>query len=117
MEMEILLEVLKDKTKLINFLFDTIQKSDFEKNGLLKLSECLNRGGPNLKIESIAKCIETTMSILAKQQHSIQQLAMIALIQCQSSNFDIDVVKMLNKFGKGQEALQHMFKNKMNGNN
>jgi hypothetical protein len=114
--MEILLEVLKDKTRLIKFLLDTIQKSDIEKNGLLKLSESLTRDEPNLKIENIAKCVATTMSITAKQQHSIQQLAIIALIQCQSNDFDVDVAKMLNKLGKGQEALQQMFKNKLNGN-
>lgn len=114
--MDILLEVLKDKKKLITFLLDTIDKSNTEKEGLLKLSQSLTRDEPNLIVENIAKCIAVTMQITAKQQHAIQQLAIIALIQCQSSDFDVDVAKMLNKLGKGQEALQQMFKNKLNEN-
>lgn len=113
--MDILLEFLKDKTKLISFLLDTIQKSESEKNGLLKMSESLTRNEPNLKIENIAKCLSTTMSISAKQQHTLQQLSIIALIQCQSSDFDVDVAKMLNKLGRGQEALQQMLKTKLVG--
>jgi len=111
--MDILLEILKDKKKLIAFLLDTIEKSNTEKNGILKLSESLSRDEPNLLIENIAHCVGVTMRYTAKQHHAIQQLAIIALIQCQSSGFDVDVAQMLNKLGKGEEALQQMFKNKL----
>lgn len=109
------MNVLKDKKELIKFLLDTIQSSQKEKEGLLKLSESLTRNDPNLKIENIAKCLSTTMQISAKQSHVIQSLAVIALIQCQSSDFDSSVAQMLNKLGRGEEALRQMLKNKMGG--
>lgn len=111
--MDILLEVLKDKKKLIAFLLDTIDKSNTEQNGLLKLSESLSRDEPNLSIENIAHCVAVTMRYTAKQQYTLRQLAIIALIQCQSSSFDVDVAQILNKLGKGKEALQQMLKNKL----
>lgn len=110
--MDILMNVLKDKKELIKFLLETIQSSQKEKEGLLKLSESLTRSEPNLKIENIAKCLSTTMQISAKQSHTIQSLAVIALIQCQSSDFDVSVAQMLNKMGRGDEALKQMIKNK-----
>ena len=113
--MDILLETLKDKTKLITFLLETIQESQKEKEGLTKLSESLTRENPNLSAENLAKCLATTMKVSAKQSHSIQNLAIISLIVCQSPDFDSDITKMMIKMGRGQEAVQQMWKNKMNG--
>lgn len=113
--MDILLNILKDKTALIAFLIKTIEESQTEKEGLGKLCETLTRETPNLSPENMARCLATTMKITAKQSNAIQNLATIALIQAQSSGFDGDVAQMLNKMGRGKEALQQMFKNKMNG--
>lgn len=109
------MDILKDKTKLIKFLLQTLDESEKTKNGLLKLSESLTREEPNLTLENIAKCLALTMRDTAKQSHVIQSLATIALIQCSSSNFDTDVALVINKLGMGQEALQQMLKNKMAG--
>lgn len=114
--MDFLMDILKDKTKLIKFLLDTIQESDREKEGMARMSDSLVRiDQPNDSPANVAKCLATTMKITAKQSHAIQQLAIIALIGCQSSSFDTDVAHMLNKMGKGTDALQQMFKNKMAG--
>ncbi len=113
--MDLLLDILKDKKKLIKFLLATIEESQKEKEGLVKLSESLTREEPNLKPENIAKCLAVTMRISAKQSHSIQNLATIALIVCQSSDFDVNVAQMMNKLGRGEEALKQMFDNKLSG--
>lgn len=113
--MDFLMDTLKDKARLIQFLLATIQEAEKEKDGMMAMSESLTRDAPNFSPANLAKCIATTMKITSKQSHAIQQLAIIALIGCQSSSFDSDVVQMLNKLGRGNEALQQMFKNKMNG--
>ena len=107
------MNVLKDKTSLIKFLLETLSETEKEKNGLQILSESLTRENPNISPENMAKCLATTMKISAKQSLRIQNLATIALIQCSSSNFDTDVAMMMNKMGRGHEALQQMMKNKM----
>ena len=113
--MDILLDILKDKSNLITFLLATIQESQKEKEGLLKLTGSLTREDPNLKPENIAKCLAVTMKTTAKQSHTLQQLATICLISCQSSGFDTDVAQMMSKMGRGNEALKQMFENKLNG--
>lgn len=110
--MDILLDILKDKKNLIKFLLQTIEESQSEKVGLMKLQESLTREDPNLSPQNMAKCLGVAMKITAKQSHTIQNLAVIALISCQSSGFDGDVAQMMNKLGRGEEALRQMWKNK-----
>lgn len=110
-----LLGLLADKKALLTFLYKAIDESGKEKNGLVKLSESLTRDEPNLKPENMARCISSTMLTVAKQSHRLETLAIIALIQCQSSSFDSGVAEMLNKMGRGNEAVAAMFKSKLNG--
>jgi hypothetical protein len=110
-----LMDILKDKTKILKFLLSTLDETTKERDGLTKLSESLTRQDPNLKPENMAKCLATTMSVVAKQSHREMNLAIIALITVQSSSFDSDVALLLNKLGKGNEALQQMLKAKLAG--
>lgn len=111
--MDILLDLLKDKGDLIKFLLKVIDDSKKESEGLMKLQQSLSREDPNTSIENISKCLATTMKISAKQSDTIQKLSLIALISCSSNSFDTDVAQVMNKLGRGKEALQQMFKNKM----
>lgn len=113
--MDLIFDLLKDKKTLITFLLNTIEESEKEKAGLLRLSESLTRDTPNLTPENMARCLATTMKVSAKQSNALQNLATIALIQCQSNHFDGDVAQMMIKMGRGNEALQQMFKNKLEG--
>lgn len=113
--MELLLNLLKNKEKLIAFLLETIRESDKHTQGILKFSESLTRENQNISPENLARCLATVMKIQAKQSATMQSLAMIALIVCQGSSFDTNVAQMLNKLGKGEEALQQLFKNKQDG--
>lgn len=106
------MDVLKDKTALIKFLIENLEECNKERSGLMRLSESLTRSDPNLTPANMAKCLATTMKVTARQSLAIQNLAMIALIQCTSDEFDKDIALSLNKLGMGQEAMQQMFKNK-----
>lgn len=110
-----LMSILKDKKSLISFLINIAAEAQKEQDGLMRLSDSLTREEPNLKPENMAKCVAAVMKVTAKQAHTIQRLSLIALIQAQSSSFDSDLAQMLNKMGKGQEALRAMMEAKLKG--
>jgi|SRR5690606_16019123 len=112
---DVFMDMLKDKAKIIAYLLEVIEKSSREKEGLSMLRESLVRENPNHSVENIARCLATTMKITAKQSEQVSNLALIALVAVQSSDFDSDVVSLLNKLGRGKEAIQQMFKNKLAG--
>lgn len=98
--MDILMDVLKDKKQLIRFLLSTIENREKESIGLRKLSDSLMRDDPNFSTANIAKCLSITMNISATQSRVIKHLAVIALIQCQSNDFDVDIANIMTKLGK-----------------
>jgi len=55
------------------------------------------------------------VEVTAMQTKQIELLSVIALVYMGNSSFDRDVALILNRMGKGEEALQQMFKNKMGG--
>lgn len=109
------MDLLKDKSALLTYLLKVIEDSDREREGLTMLRDSLVREDPNHSIDNIARCLSTTMKITAKQSDQLRKISVIALIMAQSSDFDADVAKMLNKMGKGEEALKQMFENKLKG--
>lgn len=113
--MDILFDLLKDKTQVISSLLSTIEETGKQKEGLPKLRESLTRENPNLSLENIAKCVAVTMQTEAKQAAMLQSLATICLVYAQSSSFDSDIAKLMIKMGRGDEAVRQVFKNKMEG--
>jgi len=76
---------------------------------LLNLQQSLDK---NKSPENISKALQTTMKVLSKQAESSRQLALILLVYTHSDSFDVDIAKMLNKIGKGHEALKAKMENK-----
>lgn len=109
---DILLNLLKDKATGIQYLLSVLDESARQREGMTKLQASLEH---NTSPENVAKCIQTTMKVCAKQADAIQNLAALMLVYMQSSSFDGDIARMLMKMGKGDEALRQMFKNKMEG--
>jgi len=64
---------------------------------------------------SDAGMLEKVIEVTAIQSSQIQALAMIALVSLQSSDFDNQVGEMMNKMGRGEEALQIMLDKKFKG--
>lgn len=110
-----IMDILKDKGKIIEFLIKSIQDAKSEKDGIMKLCESLTRENPNASPENLLKCIATSMKVISRQSERIQNLSIIALLTVQSPDFDKDVAMLLVKMGHGEEALQQMLKNKMAG--
>lgn len=101
-----ILNLLKDKTALLQYILTMIEKSDkFAK----KLPELRQRGWSEQGM--LDKVIEVT----AIQSAQIKHLALIALLLVQSRDFDTMVGHMLIKMGRGDEALSAMFDAKLKG--
>ena len=49
------------------------------------------------------------------QSNQLKHLALIALLIVQSRDFDTNVALLMNKMGRGDEALQILMRNKMEG--
>lgn len=100
-----ILELLKDKKKVLKFLLDTIDKNEKSALGLRKIAGKSNKD----------YVLNKTLEVVTNQSLQIKSLSIILLIYSQSNSFDQDIAKMLIKMGKSEEALQQMLKNKMNG--
>ena len=61
------------------------------------------------------KMLRTSVKIGKRQNEIITRLLLINLVYAQGSNFSVDAAGLLNKFGRGVEALRSMFKRKMEG--
>jgi len=99
-------DLLKDKKDVIKFLMETIQSNEKMSSGMRKLKE--NNCSEKFKTEKL-------LEVVANQSVQIKHLCILLLVYSQGRNFDVDVAQMMNKMGRGQEALRQMFKNKMNG--
>lgn len=101
-----ILNLLKDKSKVVKFLLQTIENSDSMIEGISGFSK--NDNSDKFKLDTIIR-------ISKNQSIQIKQLASILIVYTQSSNFDGDMAGMAIKMGKGEEALKQMFENKLNG--
>jgi len=101
-----ILNLLKDKTALLQYILTMIEKSDkFAKN----LPELRQRGW------SAQGMLDKVIEVTAIQSAQIKHLALIALLLVQSRDFDTMVGHMLIKMGRGDEALRAMFDARMKG--
>lgn len=107
---EKLLELLENKEKGIRMILDILSRSQKEYAGATKMLEVIDKGTNE---ETIKKFLKTTIKINQNQSKDITNLASLLLVYIQGSNFDSDVGRMLIKFGKGEDALRAMLKNKM----
>ena len=107
---DLMSSMLKDKEKVCSFLLGAIEQSNKMEAGFKKayLDFENNSTDANLK-----KMLATTMKCVGKQSSQIKALAMIALVYSSGSNYDMDVAGIMLKLGKGQEAMQTIWKKKM----
>ena len=101
-----IVNLLKDKSALLKYIFGTIESSDkFAKN----LPQLRERGW------SEQGMLDKVMEITAIQSQQIKHLALVALLLVQSNDFDTMVGKLMIKMGRGDEALKAMFDAKLKG--
>lgn len=98
------MDMLKDKEEILKFLLHTIESNEKVSAGLRNTTQMTDG-------YKISKLIE----VVANQSIQIRKLSMLLLVYSQSNTFNVDIATMLNKMGRGQEAMQQMFKNKLDG--
>lgn len=101
-----LMDLLKDKERLIKYIISTLQNADKTYKGLLSMKE---------RRFSDRGMLDKVVEVTAIQTNQIELLSIIALVYMGNSSFDRDVALILNRMGRGEEALQQMLKNKMEG--
>ena len=104
--------MLKKKGSVIESIAESIEESVRIQKGLSKAKDSVldNPSEANLR-----KMLNVTMKSLETQSKTITQLSLILLVYAASNNFDGDVAQSLMKLGHGKEALQEMFRQKMQG--
>jgi hypothetical protein len=95
-----IVNLLKDKTALVRYIYNTILSSD-------KFAQNL----PQLREKGWSEQGEIT----AIQSQQIKHLALVALLVVQSNDFNGHVADMMIKMGRGDEALKAMFDAKLKG--
>ena len=101
-----IVNLLKDKTALIRYIYNTILSSDKFAQNLPQLRE---------KGWSEQGMLDKVIEITAIQSQQIKHLALVALLVVQSSDFNGHVADMMIKMGRGDEALKAMFDAKLKG--
>ena len=101
-----IVNLLKDKTALVRYNYNTILSSDKFAQNLPQLRE---------KGWSEQGMLDKVIEITAIQSQQIKHLALVALLLVQSRDFDTMVGHMMIKMGRGEEALKAMFDAKMKG--
>jgi len=104
-----LIDILKDKQAVLSFLVQTMETNQKAAAGLRSLTN-----GPNSHSTELYK-ITKLIDVVSNQAIQLEKMAAILLVYTSSSSFDSDIVKKINEMGRGHEALQQMFKNKMDG--
>ena len=95
-----IINLLKDKSSLLEYLQNMIVSSDKFALNLPKLRE---RGF------SEQGMLDKVLEVSAIQSQQIKHLALIALLLVQSREFDTIVGHMMINMGRGEEALRAMF--------
>lgn len=103
---------LKEKGSVIETIANAVGESTKIQKGIGKVKDSVlnNESEANLR-----KMVHTTMKSVESQSKIITQLSLICLVYASGGNFTADVAQSLNKLGHGREAMQEMFKQKMNG--
>lgn len=101
-----LMDLLKDKEGIIKYIISTLQNADKTYKGLLSMKE---------RRFSDRGMLDKVVEVTAIQTKQIELLSIIALVYMGNSSFDRDVALILNRIGRGEEALRQMLENKMKG--
>ena len=101
-----IVNLLKDKTALVRYIYNTILSSEKFAVNLPQLRE---------KGWSEQGMLDKVIEITAIQSQQIKHLALVALLVVQSNDFNGHVADMMIKMGRGDEALKAMFDAKMKG--
>lgn len=99
-----LMDLLKDKEKVIRYVLNISKNASKIEGGILSMRK---RGYTD------GGMIDKLAEVAAMQTRQIELLSVIALVYMGNISFDRDVALILNRMGRGEEALQQLLENKM----
>ena len=94
-----IMNLLKDKSSLVEYLYNMIMSSDKFAVNLPQMRE---------KGWSDQGMLDKVVEISAIQSQQIKHLALICMLLVQSNDFDKMVAHLMINMGRGQEALRAM---------
>lgn len=103
---DFILRLLKDRAGLLQYIAEVMFTADRNTQGLLGMKE---RGF------STEGMLDNVIKVTAKQSQQLKHLALIAFMAVQSRDFDVQVAQLMNKMGRGEEAIKTMFENRLKG--
>lgn len=105
--------MMTGKENVVQAIVKGVENSTKIQDGIGKVKDSVLE---NPSEENLRKQLHITMKSLETQSAFINQLALICLVYVTGSNYTGDIAQALIKLGHGKEALQEMFRQKMQGN-
>lgn len=109
---KLMLDMMRNKEKVLESFIEDIDRSEKQLTGLKTVIPSLTEETSHA---NAVQQLKTCMQIMARQQLTNKNLLMIMIVYISSRNFDGDLTQVANAMGCGKEALQEMWKQKMNG--
>lgn len=106
------MDMLENKDRMLTSLFSDLETSGKNAESFKKL-EALYRSGAQVNQE---KALLACATSLRHANELNQRLVMILLVYAGSTTFSSDCSSILNKMGRGQEALRARFSDLLKGN-
>lgn len=110
-----IIDTISDKKQVLKNLLDIIARNQKQLEGCTKLRESITREEPNHSPANLARCLDVTLAVSAKNSEDIMNIAQLILVYSQSRGFTTDMCELANKLGHGEAALRAMFKAKIEG--
>lgn len=103
---------IKARAEALTYLTKLIQGAAQRQENIDKAMAILD-GEPNEATQR--KFLRTAFKMIKEQEMANANLAQIAIVYLGGGSFEGDAAQLANKMGRGTEALQKMFKNKLGG--
>jgi hypothetical protein len=108
---QLLMDMLQNKEKVLAQILADADQTQTIIQGLGKVVDRIEDSSE----ADLRKQFQTLLKITARQNQTLRRLLVVAFVYIQSNDFDGSLGQALSKMGRGKEALQAMFKNKMGG--
>jgi len=107
----LVMDILKNKEEIIKTLFADIETCSKTMEGTKKILPSILTGSEGNLRQQLKNALATNYKLAEMQK----RMLLLMLIVLSSDDFSSMTAKTANKLGKGKEALQELFKQKLKG--
>ena len=108
---QLLMDMMRNKGTMLKSLFDDMEGLEKIIVGTTKVIDSLD----NPSEANVRKQLKNNMVAVMKMSESLKRVLLMSVILTSSDDFTTMVAKVGGKMGWGQEFLQEMFRQKMEG--